>query len=402
MGSLAISENRKMVYARATGFSYITPQQRIAATEKTRYRIGSVSKMFTAAIVFQLIEEGRLSLSTTLNKYFPKIPNARLIKISHLLHHQSGIPSYTDDLNYLQWGYQPKKKEEMIRIISAGKPEFEPGTASSYSHSNYLLLGYILEKICHQSYGEILNNRICSKIGLGDTYYGGITDINRNESHAYKYTTLWEQLPQTDMSIPGGSGGIISTPSDLVRFMEALFAGEIINRNSLEQMKTITNNFGMGLFYLPFKGKACYGHTGSMDGFSSTVGYFTDANICVAYISNGVVYPMLEVLFGSLNIYFNLPYEFPVFISYYVNPKDLDLYAGVYSCSQVPFRINLTKKRSTLYGQIPGQQSVPLEAVAENVFRLEIAGAVIRFNATKSEFTLEQGGKKYLFTKSNP
>ena len=400
MGSLVISRNGNTEYARAIVFSYITPQQKIASTEKTRYRIGSISKMFTAALIFQLIEEGKLSLSTTLSKYFPKIPNARLIKISHLLNHQSGIPSYTNDLNYMQWGYQPKTHEEMIRIISATEPEFEPGTASAYSHSNYILLGYILEKIYRKPYNDILNERICSKIGLMDTYYGDKTDISKNESYSYKYTAFWEQLPPTDMSIPGGSGGIISTPLDLVRFMEALFTGKLINKSSLEQMKTITNNYGMGVFYLPFKGKACYGHTGSIDGFASTAGYFPNDSIAVAYFSNGTVYPSLEVLFGSLDIYFGLPYDFPVFTGYYANPKDLDKFLGMYSCPGVPFKITLTKKRSTLYGQVSGQQAVPLEAVAENIFKLEIAGAVIRFNPARKEFILEQGGRKYTFTKA--
>jgi D-alanyl-D-alanine carboxypeptidase len=399
MGGLAISKNGSIVYARAIGFSSITPQKKIASTEKTRYRVGSISKVFTATLVFQIIEEGKLDLSTTLDKYFPTIPNASSIKISYLLNHRSGIHSYTDDLNYLQWGYQPKTHDEMIRILSAGKPDFEPGTASAYSHSNYLLLGYILEKICKKSYNEILNERICSKIGLMDTYYGDKTDISKNESYSYKYTTSWEQLPQTNMSIPHGSGGIVSTPSDLVRFMDALFTGQLINKGSLDQMKTITDNYGMGLFYLPFKGKVSYGHTGSIDGFAATAGYFPNDNISVAYISNGTVYPMLEILFGSLDIYFNLPYDFPVFTTYFVNPKDLDLYIGVYSCSQIPFKITLTKNRSTLYGQVPGQQAVPLEAVAENIFKLEIASAVIRFNPLKNEFNLEQGGRKYTFTK---
>lgn len=399
MGSLAISRNGEIIYAKAIGYRYLKLPQKIEADTHTKYRIGSITKMFTATLIFQLIEEGKLGLTTTLDEFFPSIPGATSITIGQLLGHRSGISSFTDDPAYSQWMDKPKTHEEIIEIIAAGKPVFEPGSQAAYSNSNYVLLGYILESVCNKSYNEILAERICSGIGLTDTYYGGSTDLSKNESYSYRYTGIWEQLPETDMSIPHGAGGIVSTPSDLVRFADALFSGRLVQESSLSAMKTINDNFGMGLFLFPFKDKKAFGHTGSIDGFASTIGSFLDDGVTFAYTSNGTVYPMLEIFFGALSIYFNMPYDLPVFTSYYVNPADLDQYLGVYASTQIPLKITITRNNFTLFGQATGQPALPLQPVAEHTFSLEMAGAVMKFDPERHLFRLEQGGRHFVFTK---
>jgi CubicO group peptidase (beta-lactamase class C family) len=399
MGSLALSRDGSIVYSKAVGYSLLTPQNRIKSDEDTRYRIGSVTKMFTATLVFQLIEEGKVDLTTTLDKYYPEVPNAGRITIAHLLGHRSGIHSFTDDSAYLKWMTSPKTHDEMIRIISSGRPEFRPGLTAAYSNSNYVLLGYIVERICNKTYNEVLRERICTKIGLTDTYYGGKSNPAQHESFSYAYESLWVQKPETDMSIPHGAGALVSTPSDLVRFIEALFAGQLISEKSLNQIKTITDGIGMGMFLYPFLNKTAYGHTGSIDGFGSTLGYFPEDKVAFAYISNGTIYPALEVLFGALKIFFNLPYEFPVFTFYFVPQEELDQYLGMYSSPQMPVQITLTKNNGMLYGQATGQPALPLEAVDKNVFKLEMVGAIITFNPDKRGFVMEQGGRKFTFTK---
>jgi len=400
MGSLALSRNGNIVYAKSIGYSLITPQNKIESDEDTKYRIGSVTKMFTATLIFQLIEEGKIDLTATLDNYYPEIPNAKLITIAYLLNHRSGIHSYSDDSTYLKWMTRPKTHDEMIRIISAGKPEFRPGSQAAYNNSNFVLLGYIVEKICNKTFNEVLREKICTKIGLTDTYYSGKTNTSQHESYSYTYEGSWIQKPETDMSIPHGAGALVSTPSDLVRFIDALFAGQLINENSLNQMKTITDGFGMGMFQYPFLNKTAYGHTGSVDGFGSTMGYFPEDKLAFAYISNGTVYPALEILFGALKIYFNLPYEFPVFTVYFVPQAELDQYLGIYSSAQMPIQLTMTKNNGMLYGQATGQPALPLEAVAKNIFKLEMVGAVIKFSPDKHEFVLEQGGRKFTFTRN--
>lgn len=218
MGSLTISKNGTVVYSRAIGYSFITGDEKKPATILTKYRIGSVSKMFTATMIFQLIEEGKIKLTTTLGTYFPNLPNAKTITISNLLNHRSGLHNFTSDPEYRNWMTQPKTENEMLTIFSKDKVDFQPNEKAEYSNTNYIILGYIIEKLDKQPYSKSLEKRIISKIGLSNTYLGGKTNISNNESYSYQFVGHWIQAPETDLSIPGGAGSIVSTPTDLTRF----------------------------------------------------------------------------------------------------------------------------------------------------------------------------------------
>jgi D-alanyl-D-alanine carboxypeptidase len=398
MGSLAIAKNGNILYAKAIGYSQFTPEQ-IASTEKTRYRIGSISKMFTAVLIFQLIEDGKLELTTPLGKFFPSVPNASKITIGNMLSHRSGIHSFTDDTAYLQYMTRAKTQDEMIRIIEASKPEFDPDTKTAYSNSNFVLLGYIVENISKKPYNEVLQGGICKKADLKDTYYGGKTNVNAGECYSFRFEDGWKIQPETDMSIPHGAGAILSTPSDLVKFITALFHGKLVSAISLNQMKTITDGLGMGVQQFPYEDRVIYGHGGAIDGFNSLLGYFPDDSLAISYCSNGTVYSVNDILLGALSIYYNKPYSLPVFTTYAVTPEELDQYLGIYSSSQIPLKITFTRDKGTLYGQATGQPSFPLEAAAKQVFKFEMAGIVITFNEEGNEFVLEQGGGKFTFTR---
>lgn len=313
MGSIAIAKNGKVVYSRAIGYSVMTASHNTPATTATKYRIGSITKMFTAVMIFQLVEEGRLKLTTTLDTWFPQLPDAKVITIGNMLNHRSGLHSVTDDSTYLQWNTQPKTHEELVSLIANSKPEFEPNTKSRYSNSNYILLGYIIEKVTKKSYAKNLELRITSKLGLKDTYVGSKTNTASNESYSYQYAGQWKQESETDMSIPGGAGANVSTPSDLTRFIDALFSLKLISKESLQQMKTMTDGMGMGMFVYPLGNKTAYGHNGGIDAFASNVAYFPEDSVAIAYCTNGEVYSMNDLLIAALKIYFNKPYTLPTF-----------------------------------------------------------------------------------------
>ncbi len=206
IGSLAISNNGKILYRKTIGYSFISDKEKTPATTNTKYRIGSISKMFTATMIFQLIQEGKIKLTTTLETFFPNLPNAKKITISNLLNHRSGLHNFTQDTGYNTWMIQPKSHDEMLAAISKHKVDFEPNEKFSYSNSNYVVLGYIIEKISKLSYAKNLAQRITSKIGLSNTFVGSKTNIKNNESLSYLFINNWKQEPETDMSIPGGAG----------------------------------------------------------------------------------------------------------------------------------------------------------------------------------------------------
>ena len=400
MGSIALSKNGRILYTRSIGYSNINGEQKTHADYATKYRIGSITKMFTTVMIFQLIEEGKLTLKTPIDKFFPKVLNAKKITIGNLLNHRSGIHNFTNDSEYLLWHSRPHTQAEMVNIIIKGGSDFTPGSKADYSNSNFVLLGYIIEKITGHTYKEELQKRITSKIGLANTYYGGNTNPDKNEAFSYKLAATWEQEPETDMSVPGGAGAILSTPAELNMFIDALFTGKLVKKESLEQMKTQTDRYGMGMFQIPFGSKKGYGHTGGIDGFSSSLAYFPDDSLSIAYCNNGAVLSTNDIMIGALSIYFNKPYEIPSFKTVAVAAAELNSYAGIYASTQMPLKITVTVKGSTLFAQATGQGEFPLEAVDNKNFQFTQAGIKMSFDAAKNEMILRQGGATYNFSKT--
>lgn len=399
MGSLAISSNGIVVYQKAVGYSQFSENTKTPATIKTKYRIGSISKMFTAVMVFQLIEEAKLSLTTTLATWYPQLPNAAKITISEMLDHRSGLHNFTNDTLYSSYETKPQSEDAMISIMEKQKPDFEPDTKADYSNTNFVLLGYIVEKITGKPYNEELKKRIASKIGLTDTYYGGKTNPANNETYSYSYQGQWNQEPETDMSIPGGAGAIVSTPTDLVKFIEALFGGKLISQNSLNQMTTMRDNYGMAMFEMPFDEKKSYAHSGAIDSFSSMLAYFPEEKLAISYISNGVVYSTDDVINAALSIYFNKPFSIPEFKTITLKITDLDKYLGNYKSTQMPLKITVIKNNTTLIAHATGHRPMALEAVGDDKFSDAQAALTIQFDPGIGEFTVFQDGKTYLFTR---
>jgi len=400
MGSLAVSRAGSVVYSHAFGYAELATKT--PATPATRYRMGSITKMFTAVMIFQLIEEKKLALTTPLATFFPQLPQASTITIDQLLSHRSGLHSLTNDPAYGTYLAQPKTEAELLAIMSKFKPDFEPGAKFDYSNSNYIVLGYIVEKLGKQPYAQALQKRVAAKAGLKDTYYGGKIDSQKREAFSYKMGAAgWQPDTETDMSIPGGAGALVSTPTDLDRFLEALFGGRLVSAASLSAMQTIRDGFGRGLMQIPFHDKPSFGHGGSIDGFRSMASYFPGDKLAVTLSTNAQSYSLNDALIGVLSICFNQPYKIPDFaVSAYVPaPADLDRYAGTYASPSLPLKITFTKDGTTLMSQATGQSAFPLEPVSQGVFKFDPAGIRAEFAADKPTFTLQQGGRTFVFTK---
>lgn len=396
-GSIAISQNGHLLYTKAIGFADIATAKK--ATTNTRYRIGSISKMFTASLIFKAVEEKKLSLQQTLDKYFPQIENSNKITIAQLLNHSSGIHNFTNDKTYLTYFTTPKSAKEMVDIIAKGKSDFQPGTKSAYSNSNYVILSYILEQLYGQPYAKILQTKITQPIGLKNTYFGGHVKLQNNECYSYLFTDKWVKQPETDPSIPMGAGAVVSTPADLTFFIEQLFAGKIISDSAFARMKTIQNGYGMGIFEYPYLDKKCYGHTGGIDGFRSVLNYFPEEKLSIAITANGDGYPLNNILICALSSYFHQPYHLPTFTSITLSAAALDSFPGNYSSAQVPLKLAITKKDNKLFAQATGQSAFPLEATSSDSFQFEPAGVVIIFSKDRKQLTLQQGGTDYLFNR---
>ena len=322
MGSVAISQNNKLIYTKSVGFDDI--ETGLKTNINSKYRIASISKTFTSVLVFIAIEEDKLKLEQTIDKFFPAIKNADKISIKHLLYHRSGMPDYLAPIYMSEYRTVPKTNTEMIEILTKLEGEFEPDIKTMYSNSNFILLTYILERIYQKSYADILKEKIIIPIGLNNTYLGGKTNTKNNECNSYIFSESdWKQEPDTDISLLMGAGGIVSTPIDLNKFSEALFDGKLISMSSLEQMKTVKDrceitklSYGMGLIRLPFEDNMAFGHLGGVDGFRTAFVYFPESNISFAFVSNGSRDNYLKTITDVLRAIFNKSFDIPAGIPF--------------------------------------------------------------------------------------
>jgi CubicO group peptidase (beta-lactamase class C family) len=397
MGSVAVSKNGEIIYTKSIGLADV--ENNVKSTENSKYRIGSISKSFTTVLILKAVEQKKLDLNLTIDKWFPTIKNAKKITVKHLLSHRSGIHNFTDDKDYLTWNTQPKTEKEMIEIIKKGGSDFNPDSKAEYSNSNFVLLTYILEKTYTKSYSDLLQELIVKPTGLTNTYVFGKINPNNNECKSYSFAGSWKIETETDFTIPLGAGAINSTPSDLTKFADALFSGKLLTNESLEIMKTIKDGYGIGLFQIPFYKSIGYGHTGGIDGFSSIYSYFADDKISYALISNGTNINNNDISIAVLSAVYNKPYEIPVFTTFSLTSENLDKYLGVYASKQIPMKITITKEGNTLIAQGTGQPSFPLEATDKDKFKFDQAGAKFEFNPNEKTMILFQGGGQITFTK---
>jgi CubicO group peptidase (beta-lactamase class C family) len=401
MGSLTIAKDGNVLYTRAIGYSQINGTEKKPLTAATRYRIGSITKMFTAVMLLQLVEERKLKLTDTLDKFFPQVANAQKITIAQILAHRSGIHDSLIDRNMRPSSKtNPITKDEMLTLIVKGKPDFEPDAKHSYSNSGYTLLGLILEKSAGKPYEEALKERITSRIGLKDTYIAtGNIDVTKNEALTYRYVGDWKQEPETHPSLLFGGGAIVSTPNDLAKFIQALFDLKLISQESLASMKTMRDGYGYGMEPFTFAGKTFYGHTGGGDNYGAWLAYLPEEKLALAYTTNAKVYPVVNIVRGAIDIYYNKPFQIPAFESIAVSPEVLDKYVGVYSSPEARVKFTVTRDGATLYVQPAGQSAAPLEATAQDKFEIVGAGVVFEFDAAKNQMTIKRGGGERVFTK---
>ncbi len=396
MGSLAIREGEKLVFSKAYGFRNVATKEKADST--TKYKIGSISKTFTAIIIMQLIEEKKLKLETPLATFFPKVKNAGQITISQLLHQRTGIPDYINQDSLTKEELNaPDIKEAIYTKIANYDSLFEPDSKFQYSNSNYYLLGGIIEAITKKSYSENIEKRICHKIGLKNTYYPTEkVQSKNNESYSYIFKdSQWEKVEEWDFDTAFAAGAIISTPNDLTSFMDALFQGKLVKKTSLEAMITIKEGYGKALFQFPFGERRFYGHTGGIENFRSNVGYYPTEKLGISLIVNGDNYNSNDMMIGILSIYYKIPYPFPSFEK--INQTLITKYSGTYASKDIPLKITIFEKEGELLAQATGQSSFPLTLKDEKTFIFAQAGIEIIFGENTLE--LHQGGGKFNFIK---
>lgn len=308
---IAISEKGTTRLIRGYGLENL--ENKTPVTADTVFRIGSVTKQFTAAAVMLLAEQGKLSIEDPLSKFLPDFPRARDVTLRQLLNHTAGIHNYTAQKDFERAERQDYTTDEMVGYIARmGKVyDFEPGTAWNYSNSNYMLLGAVIEKVSGQPLGRFLKTSIFDPLGLRHTAMDDLAEIVPNRAQGYERSksapTGFVNTTYTSMGVAAGAGAMRSTAADLLKWQAALFGGKLLKPESLAMMieparlkdgrlsssgrpsaplASPLGEYGFGLILKPQEGRRTIGHTGSINGFNAWTLYFPDDQASIVILTN--------------------------------------------------------------------------------------------------------------------
>lgn len=293
-GAVLVAENDEVIYK--NGFGYANMEWDIVNTPETKFRIGSVTKQFTAALILQLAEEGKLDVHDPVSKYLPDYakPQGDQVTIHHLLTHTSGIVSMTNMREFMQDRVRDAfDSAEMMEVFGPEPLEFEPGTQFNYSNSGYYLLGVIIEQITGQPYDEVLRERLLDPLGLADTGYDHYGEIQDRSATGYRRVPGgFEHAFYLDTSIPYAAGMMYSTVEDLFRWDRALRAGKVFQKPETQALmyEPFLNNYAYGWVVrdVPMGDRTVktIGHDGGIFGFATTFVRFPDDGHMVVVMDN--------------------------------------------------------------------------------------------------------------------
>ncbi len=391
----------------AKGYGLADAEWKVPAKADTRFRIGSVTKQFTAALVMRLVEQKKIALDDGLEKYVPEFPlQGKKVSVQMLLDHTSGIPSYTDIGKEWEKVIPLELTHAELLALVGGKPfDFEPGTDWRYNNTGYYLLGMLIEKAYGKPYGDVVRDELGGPLGLADTMYGHNQDVIERRAHGYTMRAGKRvNADHLGMTQPGAAGALLSTGADLVRWSTALAGGKVVSAASYARMATATvlpngrdTSYGFGLMRGDFLGRPAVFHGGGINGFNSMLLHLPDDDLHVAVISNGEAASAekvaRDIVQAVLGIQKFVAKDLPL-------PADVrDKLAGEYDLAEVGMALEVTVNGDRLRakGKAPGQEAFDLLYQGGLEFRAGFDNEVkIVFSADGKELTLHQNGGAFV------
>lgn len=238
MGTVLVARNKDILLDK--GYGYADLEWQVPNSPEARFRLGSITKQFTAASILLLEERGKLKTGDPVKKYMSDAPAAwDKITIYNLLTHTSGIPSFTNFPDYHATEATPITPEKLVERFRDKPLDFEPGLKWKYSNSGYALLGYLIEKISGQSYQTFLQENIFKPLGMANSGYDSNLAVIPRRAEGYSPGPDGiVHAGYIDMTIPFSAGGLYSTTHDLLLWEQALFGGKLLSPPSLAKMTT--------------------------------------------------------------------------------------------------------------------------------------------------------------------
>ncbi|MGF6648363.1 serine hydrolase domain-containing protein [Paraburkholderia sp. GAS82] len=351
------------------GFGFANRQWAIPNTPETRFRIGSITKQFTAAAILRLTERGKLGVHDRLGQHLPDAPESwHNVTIHQLLTHTSGVPSYTDLPDFLtRISLEERTPKAIMELTSGQALEFPPGDRFRYSNTGYILLGSVVEAISGQRYSDFLESEFFQPLGMADSGYDHTWKIV--ERRADGYTCIggkWRHARFIAMSLPHAAGGLYSTADDLYRWSQALMRGDVIGPAALQHMlRDHGQGYGYGWFVGSADGRRFVRHGGAINGFLSALDLHPDDDLTVIALANlqasGVLKITERLAHASLGLY-QTPHEITL------DASKLDEYLGVFRLGQRCFMEISLDKSGMLCAHLTGLQRLTLACSESDAF----------------------------------
>jgi CubicO group peptidase (beta-lactamase class C family) len=384
MGTVLVADGDKVLLNKGYGMASLEWQ--IPNEPDTKFRLGSLTKQFTATLVLLLQQDGKLNINDPVSKYLTDAPKAwEKITLANLLGHTSGIPSFTGLKEFAVWKDSPHTWEEEYALFRDKPLEFEPGSKFEYSNSNFEVLGEVIEKVSGKKYGDVLRERIFDPLGMKDSGLDADDLVLPKRAEGYMPGPKGPVVSRSEsMSVPWAAGSIYSTTGDLLKWERGLFGGKVLSAESLKAMTTPgKGDYGLGVMIATKDGVRVVLHGGGIEGFNTQLEDAPDKGICVVVLANingGAPGEMgdqlMEVALGRT---VTLSSERKAVT---ISPEELKKFVGVYELAPT-FSLTVAVGADGLTVQGSGQQALP--AVYEGVkdghamFFNNLVGAEIEF-----------------------
>ena len=397
-GAVLVARDGEVLLDRGYGFA--NREWSVPNDGDTKFRLGSVTKQFTAVAIMLLNERGLVDLDAPVKTYLPDAPAAwDGVTVRHLLTHTAGVPNFTDFDDYGASKTLPATMDSLIGRFRDRPLDFQPGEGWSYSNSGYILLTAIVEKASGRSYADFVAETLFQPLGMADSGYDSHAAVLPRRASGYAPTARGiVNADYIDMSIPQGAGALYSTTRDLLKWEQGLFGGRLLTPASLALLTTpVRNQYAFGLAVTQAGGNTTIAHSGGIEGFNTHMAWDPDRRMTVIVLGN-LNGPGSDQVAGSLMALargetVTLASERQAVA---VAPEVLRSYEGVYELAPT-FAITISVVDGKLMAQATGQDAFELHPESDSRFFLTVVDAQITFTRDDAGavdgLILHQGGR---------
>ncbi len=387
MGAVLVARGSDVLLSKGYGFANI--EWEILNAPSTKFRLGSITKQFTAASILLLEERGMLNVDERVKTYLPDVPASwDRITVRNLLTHTGGIPNFTALPTYREMQVSPTSPDKIIAVVRDKPLDFEAGEKMSYSNSGYIVLGAIIEKVTAGSYAEFVQKNLFTPLGMSDSGYDSNTAIIPRRAAGYMPTLNGPlNAGYIHMSVPHAAGALYSTTLDLLKWERALFGGKVVSAASLQKMTTpFKNDYGFGLAIRSVDGRTVIAHDGGIDGFNTHMAYYPDSKVTVIVLSNLNGQAPAQIGASLERLAHGDSLSQPTERKEITLPEStLRKYVGTYELAPGA-NLMVTLEDGRLVAQLTNQGKVLIYAEAENKFFYRVVDAQL-------DFAVDPGGK---------